>query len=996
MRIKHRSFLLPMILLTGLAAGVLVFSVSADGANSRTIQISPSGQARAYAVAFSPDGQILAIGTSLGIKYFNSSDLQLIHFIPTDTWVRAVAISPDGNMLASGSYDPVVRLWQVSDGTLITELKGHTAWVRALAFSPNGKLLATASDDNTVRLWTVPEGNPEYILDKGMDGVRTLAFSPDGTILATGGFDNIIRFWQVSDGTLLRELNGSTGWIRSLAFSPDGKWLASGAFDHDVRLWRVADGTLMVTREEHSSSVLGLSFSPDGELLASASVDTTVRLWKMPTLDPYDMLRGHTDFVFSVAFSPDGRTLASGASDNTVRIWDVPVEASPVAQEHVSSPQDCKTCHHPSSETSPARVIEVGCATCHQDGALVLNWCPFFPRASGGTIIQLTYNNLLGQDAVVPQSTSDFSVVIASPGNGAHVYTPANIWSMLPINGTVFSNTVALNEIKIILKVWKGSQQIATLSTIPNADGAFSFFANIRPGEGKPYPDFLARNNCWACHQESQTVMPSGEVLLVVIATTPDGKQALDQRLIYVDYSQSVIIPLTVLDEDGQPAPNMPILSETRLYEWRERTFRTTSDSRGQASLQVEALSQNPTTYQISIPPTVINGVLYKSNDSVQVNLTPGETTTPTVTLHVQTTSGEIIGYVTGLNSPIQVWVISIPDGIAQTTTTSAQGVFAFNNLPVSQYLLATDPHALAKQGMALPAESIDLTQSPSTQVTLIAQPLKGTSLAGKVMDETGASLPFAWVSVESQIGQADPTSGVFSLFGLTAAKTTVILSAPGYYSQAKSINSQNATISSMNFNLVRRPETRIIPWGDGAITIPPETISRDEGQRIAFEQGWMWGKGEAKQPIVISWENIDITIPGGQFALERLPASFGWLYVMKGQASIQRAGTVRSVTVKAGEMVLLSQEQELHPVPYDPVIAGALHLEIEVPIIPTWQPSLSAQVRDRLARIGIGTAQAVTLITYLMEVLALLAICFMAVKWVINFKRKENKSGKR
>jgi len=992
MRIKHRSSLLLMILLAGLAAGALIFSVSADGASSRTIQISPKGQARAYAVTFSPDGQTLAIGTSLGIKNFNSSDLKPIRFTPTDTWVRAVAFSPDGSMLASGSYDPVVRLWQVSDGKLITELKGHTAWVRALAFSPNGKLLATVSDDNTVRLWTVPDGNPEYILDKGMDGVRTLAFSPDGTILATGGFDNIIRFWQVTDRTLLRELKGSTGWIRSLAFSPDGKWLASGAFDHDVRLWRVADGTLMVTREEHSSSVLGLSFSPDGKLLASASVDTTVRLWKMPTLEPYDMLRGHTDFVFSVAFSPDGRTLASGASDNTVRVWDVPLEANQAAQEHVSSPQDCKTCHHPSSATSPARVIDVGCVTCHQDGALVLNWYPFFPRASGGTTIQLSYNNHLGQDAVVPQSASDFGVEIASPGNGAHVYTPANIWSMLPINGTVYSKTVALTEIKIHLEVWKGSQQIATISTIPNADGAFSFSANIRPGEKKPYPDFLARNNCWACHQESQTVLPSGEVHLVVVATAPDGKQALDQRLIYVDYSQSVIIPVTVLEEDGQPAPNMPILSETRLYEWRERTFRTISNSTGQASLNVEALSQNQTTYQISIPPTVINGVLYKSKDSVQVELPLGATTSPAVTLHVQTASGEISGHVTGLGSPIQVWAISLPEGIAQITTTSAKGTFAFSSLPVSQYLLAADPLALAKQGKALPAERIDLTQSLSTQVNLIAQTLKCASLAGIVMDETGASLPFAWASVESQNGQADPASGVFSMFGLTAAKATVILSAPGYYSQANSINTQNATVSPMNFSLVRRPETRIIQWGDGAITIPPETISSEEGRRIVFEQGWLWGKGETKQPLVITWENIEITILGGQFALERLPARSGWLYLMKGQASIQRAGKVGAVTVKAGEMILLNQEQELHPVPYDPVIAGALHLNSEVPIIPAWQPSLSAQVRDRLARIGIGTAQAVTFITYLMEVLALLAMFILAVKWIINKKRKAKK----
>ena len=481
---------------------------------------------------------------------------------------------------------------------------------------------------------------------------------------------------------------------------------------------------------------------------------------------------------------------------------------------------------------------------------------------------------------------------------------------------------------------------------------------------------------------------------MVVVATAPNGKQASDQRLIYVDYSKSAVIPLTVLQEDGQPAPNMPILSETRLYEWRGRTFRTTSDLKGLASLQVEALSQNPTTYQISIPPTVINGVLYKSRDSVQVELPPGATSFPAITLHVQTATGEISGQVTGLDGPVRIWAISPYDGSAHITTTSAHGIFAFSNLPVSQYQLVVDPQSMAKQDMALWAESIDLTQSPSTHVNLIPQSLKGASFTGKITDQAGAALPFAWVGLESQIAQTDPASGEYSLFGLPSAQATATVSAPGYYSQAQIIKKGNANASSLNLSLVRRPETRLIPWGAGAITIPPETISSLAGQIINFEQGWLWGQGGAGQPLVINWENIQISIPGGQFALESLPARPGWLYIMHGEAFIQQAGTAGSITLQAGEMALLSQAQQPRPVPYDPVVAGALLLTNEVPIDPAWQPSLAAQVRDRLARFGIGTAQAVTFITYLMEVIALLVMVFLAVKWILNMKRKEKNRG--
>jgi len=67
--------------------------------------------------------------------------------------VLSVAFSPDGQTLASGSDDTTVRLWQVSDGTLLRTLEGHTDTVLSVAFSPDGQTLASGSWDRTVRLW---------------------------------------------------------------------------------------------------------------------------------------------------------------------------------------------------------------------------------------------------------------------------------------------------------------------------------------------------------------------------------------------------------------------------------------------------------------------------------------------------------------------------------------------------------------------------------------------------------------------------------------------------------------------------------------------------------------------------------------------------------------------------------------------------------------------------------------------------------------------------
>ena len=271
------------------------------------------GKGQIRDVAFSPDGDLLALGTHVGIWLYDVATSREVALLPTHR-LWDIAFSHDGRIVAScGAYKDPIRLWEVATGEEISTLD-HEAW--AVAFSPDGRTLATGSSDG-IELWDVETRTLRAAMSMA-GGIHSVAFSPDGRTLAAGQwwFGFSVQLWDVETATKTATFEGHEDAVNSVSFSPDGRTVASASDDHTVKLWDVATRSIVTTFEGHERRVNSVAFSPDGAFLASASSD--VKLWDVATGNATTFSPA---WLF-VAFSPDGRTLASGSKGGAA-IWDL-------------------------------------------------------------------------------------------------------------------------------------------------------------------------------------------------------------------------------------------------------------------------------------------------------------------------------------------------------------------------------------------------------------------------------------------------------------------------------------------------------------------------------------------------------------------------------------------------------------------------------------------------------------------------------------------------
>ncbi|KAL4911194.1 hypothetical protein BDW74DRAFT_172659 [Aspergillus multicolor] len=324
--------------------------------------------AEVHDIAFSPDGNMLASATWYHgdtVRLWNPHDGMLLRVLSGHTsWVSTVAFSPSSHhgktVLASGSWDDTVLIWDA------TSVQGPDAdqngrdEANYISTSPDRRKIASAKND-MIRIWDISSGKCLQELKWHATSPQTLDFVSNESVKFYSYHNNVRKrtLWNLSTGECrdcpsdsqvlsidhetmkirdrstgkcLLTLNDCTGEIRKANLSPDGTKVVLQV-GQIVQVWDISSGLCLQTISLNTRLTCWSIFSSDSTKLVVTD-DKVLYLWNLSSGD-LQALTGHANEVAEVEFTHNGSIVASSSGDpfvnwlysrsasldNSLRLW---------------------------------------------------------------------------------------------------------------------------------------------------------------------------------------------------------------------------------------------------------------------------------------------------------------------------------------------------------------------------------------------------------------------------------------------------------------------------------------------------------------------------------------------------------------------------------------------------------------------------------------------------------------------------------------------------
>jgi WD40 repeat protein len=175
------------------------------------------------------------------IQLWSWSSKKIIQTFEGELHKYSIAIDRDKNILAT-TVNNNIKIWNLSTGKEIFNLKGHSAIISTLNICSNNNTLVSSSVNGYIGLWDLNTGKLIYLLQgSNTNPIAAITIEPISNIAIVGRWNGWIELWDLKNGRKIYEFQAHKHRVRCISVSSlNNELFTSCGWDGMIKIWQMS------------------------------------------------------------------------------------------------------------------------------------------------------------------------------------------------------------------------------------------------------------------------------------------------------------------------------------------------------------------------------------------------------------------------------------------------------------------------------------------------------------------------------------------------------------------------------------------------------------------------------------------------------------------------------------------------------------------------------------------------------------------------------------